>query len=103
MNDIRLWRANRQYALFVDKDIEITLKIKQTSSVNNDLMSVGFYVFKGGKRVIKAKKDRLLKKSKFGKKREGISERLKLAASPEPYIIVPWYFIILFFLSFLSS
>lgn len=78
------------------------LQIHVLIVVSDDPKSIGFYVFQGGKRVIKAKKDLLVKKSKFGKMAEGsvffpqhwtylvVSEVLKLTANPDvPYIIVP--------------
>lgn len=70
MNDPHLWRGNTQYALTVSQDCELTVKLKQTSAVGSDLNSIGFYVFKGGKRVIKPKKDLIMRKSKFGKMKE---------------------------------
>jgi len=88
LNNPFRWRSNKQYALSVYKDMTVSIRLKQAAS--DSPKSIGFYVFTGGKRVIKAKKDSLLKKSKFGKHKEGMTETLKLTASPDvPYIIVP--------------
>jgi hypothetical protein len=88
----------------VNQDCELTIKLRQTSAVGSDLNSIGFYVFKGGKRVIKPKKDIVFKKSKFGKMKDGlyrllrlcssllVSSKIKFKASEEPYIIVPCTF-----------
>jgi hypothetical protein len=43
LNDVRLWRANRQYALFVQKDVEITLKVRLAEIA--ELLSFFFFFF----------------------------------------------------------
>eukprot|EP01126_Amoeba_proteus_P053690 TRINITY_DN6558_c0_g2_i11.p1 TRINITY_DN6558_c0_g2~~TRINITY_DN6558_c0_g2_i11.p1 ORF type:complete len:728 (+),score=187.37 TRINITY_DN6558_c0_g2_i11:86-2269(+) len=91
LNNPLKWRNNRQYQLYVEKDFELTVRLKQTSSVASEMNSIGFYVFRGGKRIIKPKKDLMLKKSKFGKLRD-VSLKMKFVATSEPYIIIPCTF-----------
>uniref|UniRef100_A0A6B2KY75 Peptidase C2 calpain domain-containing protein n=1 Tax=Arcella intermedia TaxID=1963864 RepID=A0A6B2KY75_9EUKA len=91
LNDVRSWRQNVQYLLTVTADVDLKIKVKQTSSSGGtgELASVGFYVFTGGKRIIKPKKKNIFFKSRFVKSRDGVIEKLKLPVSPDPYILVP--------------
>eukprot|EP01130_Rhizamoeba_saxonica_P007419 TRINITY_DN3002_c0_g1_i1.p1 TRINITY_DN3002_c0_g1~~TRINITY_DN3002_c0_g1_i1.p1 ORF type:complete len:1270 (+),score=375.17 TRINITY_DN3002_c0_g1_i1:27-3836(+) len=79
------WRKNTQYALTVRKDLDLTIRVKQTSG---EKMSLGFYVIDGGQRALRVKKQDVINKtSKFVQKE--VLKKMSFGAREEPYIIVP--------------
>lgn len=88
LNDVRKWRLNKQYQLLIKKDLELTIKLRQTNA-SDDPASLGFYIFNSPKRVVRPTKKSMVHKTKFVGRRDGLLEKVKLSQSDQPYIIVP--------------
>eukprot|EP01128_Nolandella_sp_AFSM9_P008629 TRINITY_DN5316_c0_g1_i1.p1 TRINITY_DN5316_c0_g1~~TRINITY_DN5316_c0_g1_i1.p1 ORF type:complete len:1053 (+),score=344.21 TRINITY_DN5316_c0_g1_i1:69-3161(+) len=88
MNDIRKWRDNEQYLFTVKQKSTLTIKLKQTSNLDN-LSSLGFYILSGGKRIVRVAKKLIVHKSKFVESKNGLTEEVTLPGSSVPYLLVP--------------